>query len=232
MKFLRVASSFLNNLRSSNSDGQSTISIIGHLVRRVFLTVVLPTMLPLLIIGIIALALIGVMSYKLNVLQFADSISDSSSSSNNYATGTHGAIVEAAKTQLGVPYSFVDSYYCPRDGNHPNCTSDGPGFNCSGLAKWAYEQAGFDISYCQSYAHCGEGSETYMIQSRGHWHDDISQCAAGDLIFFSYSGDWMNTYHVGIYMGDEQMIHANGTEVAISYYNSSGNFVGCGWPLD
>ena len=229
MRFLKRASSFLNNLKSSNSDGGNLISSIGGVLSKISLVHIGLAAAPIIIIVISFLTIFSLFNYKVNLMQMVDTKTNKSDSSSS-PTGTHQAIVDAALTQLGVKYSYTGSYYCPKDGNDSRCTDEGPGFNCSGLAKWAYKQAGFDISDCQGYQNCGEGSQTYIIHSKGNWKTDINDCSAGDLVFFSKSGDWQNTYHVGIYMGNGEMVHADGTEVAVSGYNNSGNFVGCGWP--
>ncbi|WP_139320602.1 NlpC/P60 family protein [Saccharomonospora sp. CUA-673] len=65
-------------------------------------------------------------------------------------------------------------------------------FDCSGLTSWAYQQAGVSIPRTASSQQSGAGTPV----SR-------DQLAPGDLVF---SGS--PAYHVGIYVGDGQMVHA------------------------
>ncbi|MGP4113082.1 NlpC/P60 family protein [Streptomyces sp. 4N509B] len=65
------------------------------------------------------------------------------------------------------------------------------GFDCSGLTSWAYAQAGVSLprtSQSQAYAGTQVG---------------INDLAPGDLVFF-----YSELSHVGIYVGNGQMIHA------------------------
>lgn len=74
-------------------------------------------------------------------------------------------------------------------------------FDCSGL-----------VVYCYGYRY---GRTTYSmiagLQAAGRWKTDKSQLAVGDLVF-------TGTGHVGIYIGNNQMIHAPypGTVVQIA----------------
>lgn len=226
MRFLRRASSFLNNLRSS-SDGSNLISSIGGFLSKISLLHVGLFAIPVLIILIIFLTLMSLFNYKINLMQMVDNGEAYSSSSSSLVAGDHMSIVEAAKTQLGQPYCYTGSVADP----------GGCGFDCSGLTWWAYEKAGYKIPHAQGYrsesfGFNGENSQAYWVHSKGHWKNNIDECNPGDLVFFSHSGTWKVTYHVGIYMGDHKMIHSGGSGVHISDYNSSGNFVGCGWPLE
>ena len=226
MRFLRRASSFLNNLRSS-SDGSNLISSIGGFLSKISLLHVGLFAIPVLIILIIFLTLMSLFNYKINLLQMVDNGEAYSSSSSSLVAGDHMSIVEAAKTQLGQPYCYIGSAADP----------GGCGFNCSGLTWWAYEKAGYKIPHAQGYrseffSFNGENSQAYWVHSKGHWKNNIDECNPGDLVFFSHSGTWQVTYHVGIYMGEHKMIHSGGSGVHISDYNSSGDFVGCGWPLE
>lgn len=74
-------------------------------------------------------------------------------------------------------------------------------FDCSGLVKWAFEKSGIDVPRT-SRALSREGTPV----SR----DDLQP---GDLVFF-----YSPVSHVGIYLGDGQMVHAStsGKPVAVS----------------
>ncbi|MBW0094368.1 C40 family peptidase, partial [Pseudonocardia sp. KRD-188] len=84
-------------------------------------------------------------------------------------------------------------------------------FDCSGLVNWAFERAGIDVPRTSRAL-----SQTGTPVSRG-------DLRPGDLVFF-----YSPVSHVGIYIGDGQMVHAStsGKPVAIasidrSSYNSA-----------
>lgn len=70
--------------------------------------------------------------------------------------------------------------------------AEGPDtFDCSGLTSWAYSQAGIEIPRSSG------------AQSESGTPVDKSQLAPGDLVFF-----YSPVSHVGMYIGDGQMVHA------------------------
>ncbi len=86
--------------------------------------------------------------------------------------------VAAAMSQLGVPYQYATS--------NPNVS-----FDCSGLTAWAWGQAGVDLPH---YSRAQFATLPHVSQG------DIEP---GDLIF-SYNP----ISHVGMYIGNGQMVHA------------------------
>ncbi|QBK26330.1 LysM peptidoglycan-binding domain-containing C40 family peptidase [Ureibacillus thermophilus] len=95
--------------------------------------------------------------------------------------------VELAKKYIGVPYVF--------GGSSPS------GFDCSGFIYYVYKNAGKSISR--------ETAADYYQKAT-----KVTSPKVGDLVFFS------NTYkkgisHVGIYIGDGQMINASSSGVKI-----------------
>ena len=86
--------------------------------------------------------------------------------------------VNAALTQLGVPYQFAQS-------------SPGEAFDCSGLTAWAWAQAGVSLPH-QSRA-----------QAASVPNVPPSAAQPGDLIFY-----YSPISHVGIYIGNGQLVHA------------------------
>ena len=227
MRFLRRASSFLNSFNNSSSDGASLLGNISKIVSGKLLTTIGMFAIPIVIILVVFLTLMSLFNYKMNLFQMVDGTTYKDDTGVSGIGTGHDAIVEAAKTQLGQPYCYEGSVADP----------GGCGFNCSGLTWWAYEQAGYQIPHAQGYrsesfGFNGEDSQAYWVHSKGHWKNNIDECNPGDLVFFSHSGTWEVTYHVAIYMGNHQIIHSGTGGVHISDYNNSGNFVGCGWPLD
>jgi cell wall-associated NlpC family hydrolase len=76
------------------------------------------------------------------------------------------------------------------------------GFDCSGLAYYAYQRAGLSIP------------RKSTEQQKAAKAIDLSHAAAGDLLFFNTS--W-NRHHVAIYLGDHRFVHApsKGKKVSI-----------------
>ena len=99
--------------------------------------------------------------------------------------------VNAALTQLGVPYRFAQS-------------SPGEAFDCSGLTTWAWAQAGVSLPH-QSRA-----------QAASVPNVPPSAAQPGDLIFY-----YSPISHVGIYLGNGQLVHApnSGDVVKIANVN-------------
>jgi len=103
-------------------------------------------------------------------------------------------LVQIAKHQLGVKYTF--------GGTKPST-----GFDCSGYITYVYNNAGIS---------------TPRKTAAGFYNTakKVSTPKVGDLVFFA------NTYkagisHVGIYVGNNQMINASNSGVSIANINSS-----------
>jgi len=67
------------------------------------------------------------------------------------------------------------------------------GWDCSGLVMWAYQQMGVELEHRAS-----------LQQKAGILVDEPK---IGDIVAFTYKNS-KSAYHVGIYIGDGQMIHA------------------------
>lgn len=108
-----------------------------------------------------------------------------------------GALINEAMKYQGVPY--VWGGYSPS------------GFDCSGFVSYAIN-------------HCGAGWNVGRLTAEGL--RDIcqsvpsSQAQAGDLIFFQGTYNTSGASHVGIYLGNGQMIHC-GKPVQITSINTS-----------
>ncbi|WP_306321324.1 MULTISPECIES: NlpC/P60 family protein [unclassified Streptomyces] len=72
-------------------------------------------------------------------------------------------------------------------------------YDCSGLTQWAYNQAGVSITRT-TYTQINEGTEVPR-----------SQLKPGDLVFFN------NTAHVGLYAGNNQVLHAPHPGAGVRY---------------
>jgi cell wall-associated NlpC family hydrolase len=113
-------------------------------------------------------------------------------------------IVHSAMAMMGTPYRY--------GGATPN------GFDCSGLVVYSYKQAGVRVP------------RTSREQYRKAKPVPVSAARPGDLVFF---GTNHKVSHVGIYLGDDEFIHAPeaGQNVKISsirddYYRA--HFAGIG----
>jgi len=91
-------------------------------------------------------------------------------------SGGYSSVVEAAYSRLGCPYVWA--------GKGPDV------FDCSGLTRWCYLQAGFrDI-----------GASDYYQYNYATARLPLSEARPGDVLWWSG--------HVAIYIGDGQYIHA------------------------
>ena len=104
-------------------------------------------------------------------------------------------------TQLGVPYQFARP-------------ARGSAFDCSGLTSWAWGQAGVGLPH-QSAAQYGSVA-----------HVPVEAAQPGDLLFY-----YSPISHVGIYLGDGQLVHApnSGSTVTVASVNW-GKVTGVGRP--
>ena len=119
-------------------------------------------------------------------------ISESVSTSSNALT-INPSVVSIAKKYIGAPYVF--------GGSTPS------GFDCSGFIYYVFKKSGKSISRATAAGY-------YNMAKK------VTSPQIGDLVFFS------NTYkagvsHVGIYLGNGQMISASGSSVNIASISSS-----------
>ena len=100
-------------------------------------------------------------------------------------------VVEVALAQVGKPYIWASA--------NPNI-----GFDCSGLTYYAFKQAGINLNRT-SYTQINNGVSV-----------DSKDLRKGDLVFFNNGGGRIS--HVGIYIGNNQFVHASspGTGVIVS----------------
>ena len=115
-------------------------------------------------------------------------------------------VVRAAKDMLDTKYEFGKQ-------------DPGSGFDCSGLAQYAYKQAGIKIP------------RTTAAQYASSKHISKDELKEADLVFFSTNGPGAS--HVGIYLGKGRFIHApsEGKKVQSVEMNNpywKANFFGAG----
>jgi cell wall-associated NlpC family hydrolase len=123
----------------------------------------------------------------------------------NTSVGTFNQrVLDAARSQIGVPYVW--------GGETP-----GVAFDCSGLTEYAYSRAGHWIPR--------------IANDQFHFFRMIpkSQARPGDLVFFHNDSDPSSyVYHVGIYMGGEDMMIVApdaGQDVQVQSFAWGGNTV-------
>lgn len=136
----------------------------------------------------------------------------------NFDTGSIGGnmsdarkrVLAAAKSQLGVPYSWGGGGGSSRS-RHGATTGIGrgagtKGFDCSGLTDYAFSAIGKKIGYTTL-------NQEPWAQAHGR-RVSMNQLVPGDLVFGGASG---NTHHVAIYWGNGKIIEAmqTGTNIHI-----------------
>jgi len=120
---------------------------------------------------------------KLNIGEGAKAEAPKSETAPKAVSYNVDSLINTAKKQLGVAYAW--------GGATPN------GFDCSGFIFYAYKEAGMDI---KRYS-----SEGYHMRS---YYVDTPK--VGDLVFFE--GTYKSGIsHVGIYVGNNEFIHASST---------------------
>ena len=105
------------------------------------------------------------------------------SGSENPGNAATDAIIEYSKQFLGTPYVY--------GANGPD------GFDCSGFTKYVFAHFGYSLNRSAS-GQLDNGKEVAL-----------SEIQPGDLVFFIYDGATTRASHVGIYIGNDQFIHAS-----------------------
>ncbi len=106
-------------------------------------------------------------------------------------------IVDTAMQYQGVPYVW--------GGTSPS------GFDCSGLCYYVYQQCGYSIERVAQAIYTGSG---YSVS--------YDQLQAGDIICF---GNSSYVWHVGIYIGGGQFIHAPYSGAVVRVESLSGTYI-------
>ncbi|UUV29885.1 NlpC/P60 family protein [Amycolatopsis roodepoortensis] len=128
------------------------------------------------------------------------------------ASGAAKAVIDAAMSQLGVPYAWGGGTAAGpsrgiRDGGVADRHGDYNkiGFDCSGLVLFAYAKVGITLPH--------NSRAQFVLGTRVPKEAGLHSLYPGDLVFYSPG----LIHHVGIYVGDKKMINApySGSEVRI-----------------
>ncbi|MDO4671104.1 MAG: C40 family peptidase, partial [Aerococcus sp.] len=107
---------------------------------------------------------------------------------NQSQSQVSGSVLDIAASYLGTPYVW--------GGSTPS------GFDCSGFVQYVYAQAGRQLSRV---------TQTQEFEGP---RISVSEAKPGDLLFW---GSYGNSYHVAIYVGNGQYIHAPQPGESVSY---------------
>ena len=113
------------------------------------------------------------------------------------SSSSNSDIAATAKQYLGTGYVYGGA--SPR------------GFDCSGFTMYVYSQHGYSLPHsATSQWQSGLGTRVYSI----------SELQPGDLVFFQGTYDTAGASHVGIYVGNNMMLHC-GDPIQYTSLNSS-----------
>lgn len=100
-------------------------------------------------------------------------------------------IVEYAKKYLGYKYVYGEE-------------SPSTGFDCSGLVWYVYKHFGYNVSRSSA-----------ALASDGKTISNKSDLQPGDILIFLAYNDYSRVGHVGIYIGNNEFIHANDEKTGV-----------------
>lgn len=131
----------------------------------------------------------------------ADTVSPSRSSDSAKVA------IAYARTKIGIPYLW--------GGN--GTKAQGGRFDCSGLTKAAYAKAGVNLPRV--------ANDQWNASSN---HPSWNELKPGDLVFFGQKGNSRSIHHVGIYIGNGEMLHAprTGTLIRVNKVHYMSDYFG------
>lgn len=88
------------------------------------------------------------------------------------------------------------------------------GFDCSGLVYYVYRHFKYDVPRTAYYQWFYEGGKVVPLSSM----------LPGDLVFFSNDGTPDGIYHVGIYVGNDQYLHAANSKRGVVVDSTNGSY--------
>ena len=140
--------------------------------------------------------------YKIDFMEqvayiFGDYVAISEKKAQEEIQADLTALTEIAKLYIGTPYVY--------GGSSPD------GFDCSGFVKYVYSKIGIDLP------------RTSNSQAKIGTYVTADQLQPGDIVCFGY-GSYIG--HVGIYVGDDQFIHAPRRGTTVCYSDINGSYGG------
>ena len=129
-----------------------------------------------------------------DLMEIVAGYSPSSSSAAAPVTSTATKTVPAANVSLG--RQIVDFALGYLGSNYVYGGASPSGFDCSGFSSYVYKHFGYTITRTASGQYRNDGTSIPK-----------SELYAGDLVFFSSNRS--SVTHVGIYIGDNEFIHAS-----------------------
>ena len=130
--------------------------------------------------------------------QWLDEISEKLSwASPSGGSASGDAVVSEANKYLGTPYVW--------GGSSPSTS-----FDCSGFVSWVINHSGWDVGRLGAQGLCNICTPVSSANVK-----------PGDLVFFTGTYDTPGVSHVGIYVGNNMMIHCGDP---ISYANLNSNY--------
>ncbi|AXR74315.1 peptidoglycan endopeptidase [Auritidibacter sp. NML130574] len=129
--------------------------------------------------------------------------SPSKAPSKSPSTGTAGSSSSSGWASTAIQFAVgkandPNTYYS-WGGNGPQ------GYDCSGLTVAAFNAAGKSLPRSSKAQYAA--AKQYV---------PLSQMQPGDLVFWSNNGSGSGVYHVAIYMGNNQIVHARNPQMGIS----------------
>ena len=128
------------------------------------------------------------------------------SSAGTYSMETHelkASVVDEACTHIGAPYVY--------GGSSPS------GFDCSGFTSYVYKQFGYSIN------------RTASNQLDNGYAVDRSELQPGDLVMFCQYGSTKRASHVGLYIGNNQYVHASTPGVGVIISDMDDMYISSGY---
>lgn len=132
---------------------------------------------------------------------------DASRVAASQASDAAAVAIGYARGKIGIPYLWGGTGTAPQGGR----------FDCSGLAQAAYAKAGIRLPRVAN----DQWNTTDV-------HPSWNELKPGDLVFFGQRGNSRSIHHVGIYIGDGEMIHAprTGTKIRINKVHYMSDYFG------
>ena len=112
-----------------------------------------------------------------------------------------GAVVSAARKQLGKPYAYS--------------AAGEDSFDCSGLVQFCFGRAGIELP---------RTARDIGYDERFPRIDSISDLQMGDIVCFDTVADGDLSDHVGICLGDNQVLHASSGQGKVVISELTGYF--------